>query len=91
MKQSQTSTLPVIKCRWDAYKSSGKWYAGQEIDLPGELQIQSSAAVREYIRTAQSQIVASAFDEYYHVIRETDAQSADPDYHGFMNRLLLLR
>jgi hypothetical protein len=89
MEQLQTSTPDAIKCRWDAYKASGKWYAGQEIDIPASLVGQSSTLVLEYIRQQQTQLVPVGFMDFHHVIRETDAQAADPNYKGFMSRLML--
>lgn len=91
MEQPQTSTPDVIKCRWDAYKTTGKWYAGQEIDIPSHLAGQPSAAVLAHIRTAQKQVSDGSFDSFHHVIRETDTQMADPAYTGFMHRLILAK
>ena len=88
MEQPQTSTPDVIKCRWDAYKTTGKWYAGQEIDVPRSLMRQPSAAILAHVRDVQTQIDDRSFGGFHHVVRETDAQMADPAYTGFMHRLI---
>lgn len=88
MEQSQTSTPTVIKCRWDAYKTTGKWYAGQEIDVPRSLMSQPSATILAHVRDVQTQVDGRSFGGFHHVVRETDAQTADPTYTGFMHRLI---
>lgn len=78
-----------VEISWDLYKPSGKWVYGGKVTISGKHAIWDDVLLLQEIDDLQDQVVKGLIvrRSYCCVIKETDAQTDDPDYHGFYHYL----
>jgi len=80
----------AVEIRWDAFKPlSGKWTYGGVVTISGDNPIWEQKALLEEIAGLQKEVYPPVLTggRFAIVIRETDAQAANPEYRGFFTVL----
>lgn len=82
----------MIEIRWDVFKPSGTWGYGGVVRISGRFNIWQREFLLAEIDGLQNEMQKGAITggRWAVVIRETDAQMADPSYHGLFYTQLYL-
>ena len=76
-----------MKIRIDWYKESGKWYAGEEIEISGNYRIWEEEFLQEIVDNQNQLIEGWQGDQFIVVTGDLQKYDEDPNYDKFYHQL----